>query len=229
MTARRSRPLPTRRNSLRAVLATVALLHGVACGRQEPRAGDTTREPRTVGITVDRVMVRGPSEGERPRLSDDSIEYLYGVDLKFRGVDTSELKVILAPVQDGNTPADLLVIEPRGIRRTGVAPTSFVTLREIPRAHYDSAPPTDLTEDSRAPASLPREFWLQQPWIGTWTIAVVGRREGPYTLEVRVVPRTGVLRRVHLTGLRTAAGAVQRFAFDYTHADTGAVLLRRLP
>lgn len=132
-----------------------------------------------------------------------------------QGLDQSELFVVLEPVGRGDTPADLLVLDPNG-GRTGVEPGTFRTLRETLHAWYDSAPPNDITTENPETGPLPKQYALVTPSAGKYVVNAVGRREGAFNLVVRVILPTGEKREATVRAARIRAGEVQRFSFVYT-------------
>ena len=139
-----------------------------------------------------------------------------------QGLDQSELFVVLEPVGKGETPADLLVLDPNG-GRTGVEPGTFRTLRETLHAWYDSAPPNDITTENPETGPLPKQYALVTPPAGNYVVDAIGRRAGAFNLVVRVILPTGEKREAALRNLRIRSGEVQRFSFVYAR-DGGAAL-----
>lgn len=131
-----------------------------------------------------------------------------------QGLDQSELFVVLEPVGKGETPADLLVLDPNG-GRTGVEPGTFRTLRETLHAWYDSAPPNDITTENPETGPLPKQYALVTPPAGKYVVNAVGRREGAFNLVVRVILPSGEKREATVRAARIRAGEVQRFSFVY--------------
>lgn len=138
----------------------------------------------------------------------------------------SELILTLQLVDSANNPADLLVTDPAG-RRTGSDPHGNAGLAEIPSASYDSSPPLTQTEEDPPPAALARTFTLGAPPPGRYVVEVVGRRRGPYALEVTIVTPAGLRRRHTTRGAITRAGEIQRFELVYAPADSGAPVISR--
>jgi hypothetical protein len=141
-------------------------------------------------------------------------------------LDVSELILTLQLVDSANNPADLLVTDPAG-RRTGSDPLRNGGLAEIPSAGYDSSPPPTQTEEDPAPAALARTFTLVTPPPGRYVVEVLGRRRGPYALEVTIVTPVGQRRRHTTLGAITRAGEIQRFEILYAPVDSGVPLMNR--
>ena len=143
-----------------------------------------------------------------------------------QGLDQSELFVVLEPVGRGETPADLLVIDPNG-GRTGVESGTYRTLRETLHAWYDSAPPNDITTENPETGPLPKQYALVTPPAGKYVVDAVGRRDGAFNLVVRVILPTGEKREAALRGGRIRAGEVQRFSFVYARERGAAIAITR--
>jgi hypothetical protein len=191
-----------------------------ACGGADARRAETLNvDDPTAKVAPDSAKAAAPKSVARHVDTPAIVGGQQG------GLDTSKIVVTLHPVVRTNTPADLVVTAPDG-RRTGVDPVSFAKLTEIDRARYDSIEPPDVREDTPS-YSLIRQFYLGHPPTGRWRITVVGRRDGPFTLQVRIVPRTGPPRVAKFDGLKATKGARLEFEFDYPPADTGAVVVRR--
>jgi hypothetical protein len=141
-------------------------------------------------------------------------------------LDVSELILTLQLVDSANNPADLLVTDPAG-RRTGSDPLRNGGLAEIPSAWYDSSPPLTQEEQDPAPAALARTFTLVTPPPGRYVVEVLGRRRGPYALEVTIVTPAGQRRRHVTLGAITRAGEIQRFEIVYAPVDSGVPVMNR--
>ena len=142
------------------------------------------------------------------------------------GRDQSELVVSIIPATGDDAPAELLVTDPGG-KRTGVDPAGYVTLREILHAWYDSAPPPTQTDGDPEPGPLTKQFLLTTPPPGRYVLAVVGRRAGGYSVQVRVTTPAGDVREGSVSDLRTAPGDVRRFSVSYDPSGTGPVPIER--
>lgn len=139
-----------------------------------------------------------------------------------QGLDQSELFIILEPVGNGETPADLLVLEPEG-GRAGVEAGTYRAVRENTRAWYDSSPPGDITTGNPETGPLPKQYALVTPSAGKYVVDAIGRRDGAFSLVVRVILPSGERREAALRGARIRAGEVQRFSFVYAR-EGGAAL-----
>jgi hypothetical protein len=139
-------------------------------------------------------------------------------------LDVSELILTLQLVDSANNPADLLITDPAG-RRTGSDPRRNAGLAEIPSAWYDSSPPLTQTEEDPPPAALARIFTLVTPPPGRYIVEVLGRRRGPWALEVTIVTPGGLRRRHTTRGAITRAGEIQRFEIVYAPADSGVPVM----
>jgi hypothetical protein len=144
------------------------------------------------------------------------------------GLDQSELIVLLRPPPKGNTPADLLVVNPRG-ERTGFDPATRAAIAQIRQASYDSAPPSTQTDEDPEPESLERKFMLVTPAEGRYEVDVVGHGTGRYTLEVRMVAPSGLARIAVIPGRVSSARDVHRYEITYARADTAAPVVTRIP
>jgi hypothetical protein len=140
--------------------------------------------------------------------------------------DVSEFILTLQLVDSANNPADLLVTDPAG-RRTGSDPGRDGGLAEIPSAGYDSSPPLTQTEEDAPPAALARTFTLVTPPPGRYLVEVLGRRRGPYALDVTIVNPAGQRRQHTTRGAITRAGEIQRFEIVYAPADSGVPVMNR--
>lgn len=195
-------------------MSTLALAVGVlpagSCVRGDTDTGDTAAVD-TPAATVVPPSSAAPSASEQPGAG---------------GRDQSELFVILEPVAGGHAVAELLVTDPGG-RRTGVDSGSFRSLAEILHASYDSAPPPTQTDGDPEPGPLTKQLSLVTPTPGSYTVAVVGRRAGAYSLVVRVTTPSGDVREGAVRGARIRAGDVHRFVAWYDPAHTGPLALAR--
>jgi hypothetical protein len=185
----------------------------LSCGRQAADRADTARGEKAAVMMPDSAKPeRSPGIVPSQRTSQSPL-------------DVSELILTLQLVDSANNPADLLVIDPAG-RRTGSDPHRSAGLAEIPSASYDSSPPPTQTEEDPSPAALARTFTLVTPAPGRYVVDVLGRRPGPYALEVTIVTPAGLRRRHTTRGAIVRAGEIQRFEIVYASTDSGPPVIR---
>jgi hypothetical protein len=183
-----------------------------------------------LGCTRPAADTADTASGKAARLMPDSArpERPPGIVSKQRRsqqpLDVSEFILTLQLVDSANNPADLLVTDPAG-RRTGSDPGRNAGVAEIPSAWYDSAPPPTQTDEDPPPAALARTFTLVTPPPGRYVVELLGRRSGPYALEVTIVTPAGQRRQHTTRGAITRAGEIQRFEIVYAPADTGVPVL----
>ena len=139
--------------------------------------------------------------------------------------DLSELIVMIEPVAyDSIAPAELLLTDPER-RRVGAEAGTWRGVLEIPGATYDSMPPLTQRDGDREPGGLNKQVYLVTPSAGHYALQVLGRRDGSYSLSVKLITPRAVSREARVNGT-IRRGETQTFRF--THEDrSGPLVLRQ--
>jgi hypothetical protein len=111
-------------------------------------------------------------------------------------------------------PAELLLKDPQG-KRIGLDPRLGQAYREIPQAHYEFEGIDDAETGAPGPQSGIIE--IRNPAPGKYTLEIIGKAAGYYSLAVRSYDRNLRDATIVLEKAKITPGARRTFSFSYSN------------